>query len=203
MIQPEFGNRSIHLNRRTWVEATSAQIGALVLSRHWAQSTLAQAGLVPLNRYPRMLHDWYVEQVRAAERRHLQRIESLKTREDAERYVTDIQKKIRECFGSEPERTPLNAQVTGIVERDAYRIEKVIFESRPGFLVTANLYIPKNAAGPFPSVVGSCGHSSNGKAADAYQSFAQGPCLSDHGPLDPWSAGRLKTWPGDGGTGSA
>jgi dienelactone hydrolase len=40
--------------------------------------------------------------------------------------------------------------------------------------VTANLYVPKNVEFPCPGVVGTCGHSSNGKAAAAYQSFAQG-----------------------------
>ena len=39
--------------------------------------------------------------------------------------------KIRECFGPDPERTPLNPRVTGVVERDTYRIEKIIFDSRP------------------------------------------------------------------------
>ena len=86
----------------------------------------------------------------------------------------DVREKIAQCFGPFPEKTPLNAQVTGMVERDAYTIEKVIFESRPGFLVTANLYVPKGHKGPLPGVVGTCGHSTNGKAADAYQSFAQG-----------------------------
>jgi dienelactone hydrolase len=61
-----------------------------------------------------------------------------------------------------------------VVERDAYRIENVIFESRPQFYVTANLYIPKGLTGKAPGVIGSCGHSTNGKAHEAYQSFAQG-----------------------------
>ena len=61
-----------------------------------------------------------------------------------------------------------------MLNRDAYTIEKVIFESRPGFPVTANLYLPAGVDGPRPGVVGTCGHSTNGKAAEAYQSFAQG-----------------------------
>ena len=76
-----------------------------------------------------------------------------RTRADAEAYVLEVQKKIRVSFGPQPERTPLNARVTGVVERDAYRIEKVIFESRPGFLVTANLYVPENPSGKIPAVV--------------------------------------------------
>lgn len=82
--------------------------------------------------------------------------------------------RIRRYFGPEPERTPLNARVTRVVERDDYRIENLIFESRPGFPVTANLYIPKGRDYPLPGVVGTCGHSNNGKAEAAYQSFAQG-----------------------------
>src|SRR5262249_13209050 len=38
-----------------------------------------------------------------------------------------------------PERTPLNATVTGRLERDGYRVEKLHFQSRPGLYVTANL----------------------------------------------------------------
>ena len=73
-----------------------------------------------------------------------------------------------------PAKTPLNPRVTATIERDAYRIENVIFESRPRFFVTANLYIPKGLNGKAPGVVGTCGHTTNGKAGETYQSFAQG-----------------------------
>ena len=96
-----------------------------------------------------------------------------KLKADAEAYVKSVQERIRDCFGRMPEKTPLNAKVTKTLEREGYRIENVIFESRPGYLVTGNLYLPK-AAGPVPGVIGVCGHSLNGKAAEAYQSFAQG-----------------------------
>ena len=76
------------------------------------------------------------------------------TKADAQAYVQSVRDRIQQCFGPEPERTPLNARITGIVERDTYRIENVIFDSRPGFPVTANLYIPKNAKLPAPAVVG-------------------------------------------------
>jgi cephalosporin-C deacetylase-like acetyl esterase len=128
----------------------------------------------PLNRFPRMVHEWFVRQVREAEQRKLRRLEGLKTKADAEAYVKSVQQKIRQCFGPEPKRTPLNARVTRVVERDEYRIENVIFDSRPGFPVTANLYIPKGRDYPLPAVVGTCGHSTNGKAEGAYQSFSQG-----------------------------
>lgn len=85
------------------------------------------------------------------------------------------QTRIRESFiaalgGLPSTKTPLNARVTGTVERDGYVIEKVVFESLPGFRVTANLYLPRKGAGPFPAVLGTAGHSAVGKAADTYQS---------------------------------
>ncbi len=43
----------------------------------------------------------------------------------------EVREKIRRCFGPLPEKTPLNPRITGTLDRDAYTIEKVIFESRP------------------------------------------------------------------------
>ena len=105
----------------------------------------------------------------------------LVTKEDAERYVQDMRERIQRAFGPWPEKTALNPQVTGVVERDAYHIEKVIFESRPRFYVTANLYIPKERKFPLPGVVGSCGHRHHpgGVAAAVHQS----PETSINSPL--------------------
>src|SRR5688572_1080040 len=93
-----------------------------------AQEPLAAAKLPPLNRFPRMVQEFFVDRVRQIERNSLAAKAALKTKADAEQYVREVQAKIRQCFGPQPERTPLNARVTGIVERDAYKIEKVIFE---------------------------------------------------------------------------
>jgi dienelactone hydrolase len=121
-----------------------------------------------------MVQEHFVAQVRAAERAGSEARAALKTKADTEAYIREVRKKIADCFGPFPKKTPLNPRVTGKVERDAYTIEKVIFDSRPDFPVTANLYVPKNKAFPLPGVVGSCGHSANGKAAEPYQAFAQG-----------------------------
>ena len=119
-----------------------------------AQEATRQKTLPPLNRFSHMVQEYFVSQVRQIERQSLALQEALKTKEDAEKYVKSVQEKIRECFGPEPKRTPLNPKVTGVVERDTFKIEKVVFESRPEFYVTANLYIPKNKKFPLPAVVG-------------------------------------------------
>ncbi|MDA1314585.1 MAG: prolyl oligopeptidase family serine peptidase [Acidobacteria bacterium] len=128
----------------------------------------------PWNRFPRMVQEYFVDRVREIEKRSLEVKNSLSTKADAEAYVRATREKVRQCFGPLPERTPLNSRITGVVDRDAYKIEKVIFESRPNFLVTANLYVPKGRNFPLPAVVGTCGHSVTGKGEKAYQSFAQG-----------------------------
>jgi dienelactone hydrolase len=120
-----------------------------------------------------MVQEYFVRRVREAERIGEGLRNALKTKADAQQYVTSVREKIRTCFGPAPEKTPLNPRITGTVDRDAYRIEKVIFESRPGFLVTANLYVPKGRKFPLPGVIGTCGHSDTGKAYESYQSFAQ------------------------------
>ncbi len=170
----------LRTTRRGLLQATGASLLGLALA-DWIMTdelaALAQAtdkGLEPLNRFPRMIQNYLVQRVRQAEVLADENRGALKTKADAEQYVQSVRQRIRTCFGPEPERTPLNAKVTGIVQRDAYRIENVLFESRPGMLVTANLYVPKDRQGPMPGVVGTCGHSENGKAAEAYQSFAQG-----------------------------
>jgi dienelactone hydrolase len=138
------------------------------------QAPPAVAAVAPLNRFPRMVQEFFVAQVRAAYLNRADRPDVLKPQPVPEAYVSEVRKKIAACFGPFPQRTPLNPKVTGMVERDAYVIEKVIFESRPGFHITANLYLPKGKKGPMPGVVGTCGHSVTGKAEPAYQSFCQG-----------------------------
>lgn len=157
----------------------------------------------PLNRFPRMVQEYFTDQVRQVEQRSLARKNALQNQAEAEAYVAAVREKIQACFGPFPEKTPLNPRVTGVVERDAYTIEKVIFESRPGFLVTANLYLPKGRTAPAPGVVGVCGHSSNGKAYKEYQGFAQGLARLGYAVLifDPIGQGERLQYPdGKGGS---
>jgi len=132
------------------------------------------AALPLLNRFPTSVQQYFMARLREFDEQRLRRLETITTKSQAEAYVREVRKKIRTAFGPFPEKTPLNPKVTGILERDAYKIEKLIFESRPGFLVTANLYVPKDRKFPIPGVVGSCGHSDEGKAGETYQAFSQG-----------------------------
>lgn len=116
------------------------------------------------------------------ERMLTQRMEQTRLQRDqelakltTESAVRARQQRVRQAFvaalgGLPQQKSPLRAQVTGSLDRDGYVIEKVVFESLPGFRVTANLYLPKNGRSPYPALLGTAGHSDVGKAADTYQS---------------------------------
>src|SRR5579883_1561325 len=91
-----------------------------------AEKQPAAPALAPLNRFPRTVHEWYVGRVRAAEKVGEEARAKLETKADAEAYVAGVRKKVAACFGTFPEKTPLNAKVTGKLDRDAYTIEKVV-----------------------------------------------------------------------------
>ena len=171
---------SPNLSRRRLLQVVGLDVLGLTLADWMLGSELRAAApsqppaIEALNRFPRMVQQYFVRRVRQAEQAGIEARADLKTKADAENYVREVREKIRQSFGPFPEKTPLKPRVTGVVERDGYKIENVIFESRPGFLVTANLYVPKGREFPLPGVVGTCGHSSNGKAETAYQSFSQG-----------------------------
>lgn len=83
-----------------------------------------------------------------------------------QRYVRE---RVLHALGGWPERTPLNARVTGSFRREGYVVERILYESLPRFYVTADVYVPAASKPPFPAVLGTAGHSANGKAYSGYQ----------------------------------
>jgi hypothetical protein len=80
-----------------------------------------------------------------------------------------IERTLLREIGEFPERTPLRAEITGSLDHPDYTVQKLVYQSMPGFYVTADVYVPKNAKKPYPAVLGVAGHSPDGKAFDSYQ----------------------------------
>ncbi len=83
------------------------------------------------------------------------------SREEFERRREGLRREALRSLGLDPlpPRTPLHARTTGTLKRNGYRIEKIVYESRPGFPVTAHLYVPDGAEGKkLPVVVNPHGH---------------------------------------------
>lgn len=104
----------------------------------------------------------------------------IKSKEQLKERQLFIRKMFKEALGGIPScMTPLNPQVTGIVKGNGFRIEKVIYESRPHCYVTANLYIPDSVNQPSGAVLFLCGHDPLAKQSTEYQAVCQ--CLVKRG----------------------
>lgn len=96
-------------------------------------------------------------------------VAALKTADDVKARQDKLRKAFLDALGDLPKtKSPLKGRVIAKKKCDGYTVERVIYESRPEHHVTANFYLP-DGKGPFPGVLVPCGHSANGKAADAYQ----------------------------------
>ena len=117
------------------------------------------------------LYENLLEQVTAQSATRQQAVQqALASAADVEARREQLRGKLAKLIGPLPERTPLNARTVGTIECEGYRIERVLYESRPGHHVTANLYLPMKVAGRVPGILVPCGHSNNGKANAPYQS---------------------------------
>jgi dienelactone hydrolase len=82
---------------------------------------------------------------------------------DAEHRKQAVRQTILSLLGGLPDYSgPLNPRTTGTIQGEGYAIEKVIFESLPGFYVTANVYRPAQP-GRYPGILLQAGHTQEGK----------------------------------------
>ena len=123
------------------------------------------AGIGELRDMPQRLPAWLRGEAEKhlARRPRLENAAAVKARGDA------FRRQLLANLGGLPERTPLNAKIVGAIERENFRIEKVIFESLPNFYVTASLYLPKRGTGPYPAILFPLGHEAGAKSHEAWQ----------------------------------
>ena len=96
-----------------------------------------------------------------------------------EQRAAAIRRHILVCTGlwPLPTKTPLKAQVFGRIEREGYAVEKVFFESLPGFFVCGNLYRPLGE-GPFPALACPHGHWGRGRLENTELGSIAGRCIN-------------------------
>jgi len=107
--------------------------------------------------------------------------EQLKTPEDLAAHRGRMRAFFIDQLGGLPERTPLNARVVGEDPFGGFRVERVVYESLPGYFVPAHCYVPASSAPqpPYPGIVVLCGHQSPGVGKEAY--FGQCALLARNG----------------------
>ncbi|MCE5346529.1 MAG: acetylxylan esterase [Bacteroidales bacterium] len=82
-----------------------------------------------------------------------------------------IRETLLDVVGPFPEKTPLNAKITRVINKDNYKVEHIIFESQPGFYVTSSMFIPLalKKRSKAPAIIYCSGHSENGYRSETYQ----------------------------------
>ena len=113
------------------------------------------------------LNEFYVSLFRENFRKRKERLNALRTKEEALTYRDEVRRKIRGIFNLPTGKTPLEPVITKVSEHHGITVEHLYFYSRPGLPVTANLYYPaarKNSSS-LPAVLYLMGHNGNGKAA--------------------------------------
>ncbi len=96
-------------------------------------------------------------------------LKNLRTLNDWQARQTEVRNTLWNIIGPFPDKTPLNARITGTVKKNGYRIENVIYESLPGFYVTASLFIPDKIKKPAPGILFCSGHSTGVYRLKNYQ----------------------------------
>lgn len=122
-----------------------------------ASEPAAQVVPVDTSRGDAVLAEYFrCETARLAERC----LADVRTLEEWNAQRDTYRKQLFEMLGLDPlpERTPLNPVVTGTVEHEAFTVEKLHFQSRPGLYVTGNLYVPRQREGKLPAILYVCGH---------------------------------------------
>lgn len=109
-----------------------------------------------------------------ADREADRRWQACKTPAELKALQDDVYAKGVVALGGFPEKCPLDARVTGRFAGRGWRMENVVFQSRPGFHVTANAFIPDDPKfkPPYPAIAITCGHSFEGKNSACYSGAA-------------------------------
>jgi dienelactone hydrolase len=169
------GNLKEHLSmsRPSAVSLLLLVIGCAAASGQAAPAERSEGVLKPgkkpaSNPSPTMLEDFLENQASELLSRRRREVAAIKTPEQIAHRQKGLKAFFIQSLGDLPKRTPLNPRIVGVGRYEGYRVERIIFESRPAHHVTALFYLPEGKP-PFPGVLVPCGHSANGKAADTYQ----------------------------------
>lgn len=101
---------------------------------------------------------WHQDALRRA------RWSQVRSEADLSHLRAELRASLLEMIGGLPtKKTDLHATITGRVSGKGFHVEKLLYQSLPGYYVTALVYVPENGAKVHPAVLLAAGHSSKGK----------------------------------------
>lgn len=131
-----------------------------VIRNHWIGFTDA----------PNALYHHFAQQAYTLLDKHTAAIKDIHSLQDWQNRQQYIRQSLQDMVGPFPQRTALNAKTVRTINKEGYRIEHVIYESQPGFFVTASLYIPSaQKKNKLPAIIYCSGHAAEGYRSVVYQ----------------------------------
>lgn len=116
------------------------------------------------------IHQQLLELAARQEAARTARFEAVRTKADLEILQRELRRSLIRSIGGLPERDGIPpARITATIDGGDYLVEKLVYESFPGYFVSALVYRPKRIDFPRPAVLSPCGHSTVGKAEPTYQ----------------------------------
>jgi len=141
------------------VDSTKREEENLNVFQQWIKWN--NPGSLVLNHLNKQAEDYY--KIRDNE------IARLKTKNDWIKRQQVVKNKLNELIGTFPRKEALNPEITGITQKEGYRIEKIIYEPVPGFYETGCLYIPDKINGKAPAILNVFGHDQASFREEYYQ----------------------------------
>ncbi len=149
-------------------------LSAIILYHHtiYAQNDLnVISGWIQFSDAPNSLYHDLADQAYTLLEKREEKIASLKSLNDWQKYQEQIKKTLLDIVGPFPERTPLNAKVLKTINKEGFQVEQIVFESQPGFFVTSSLFIPAGLPGKSksPAIIYCSGHTDDAYRNKTYQ----------------------------------
>ncbi len=104
----------------------------------------------------------------------------VQTRDQWEKYRDERIAKLRQSLGDWPKSNQPNVKITNVIRGEGYRLENLVYETRPGFWVTGNLYVPAKLTPSMPGILIAHAHHGgkrDSELQDMGMTWARAGCL--------------------------
>lgn len=159
------------MNRRKFVVGSSASLLAPALLRAYGEVPVTpRQDRSYAEEMPDMLVSYLAGKLNRLAASWNDKRALLRTAADVQERNRVVREKLLSMLGVFPPKTTLNPVTVKAAEKDGYRVENIMFESRPDFWVTGNLYVPTTGSGRLPALISPCGHYPLARMTPQYQS---------------------------------
>jgi len=123
-------------------------------------------------KYQNLNQSWYLHVHQLADQyldKRAEKVDACKTKEAWLQRKHYLQEQLLTSIGGLPQRVPLDPKIVGSLDRKTFTVEKILYQSLPGYYVTACLFLPKKRQEPAPAVIYCSGHTREGFRSPTYQ----------------------------------